>query len=84
MSHVVLSKKGMSVHRLVCLLESEDGLVVEVRWSGSPDSEDTFEPFAEVSEDVSGLLRKLLLRKNTPSDLVAKVCRALLTLRRVV
>lgn len=77
MSHVDSSEAGMTVHRVVRIFYSDNGLVVQVRWKGSLESEDSFESVFKVYGNVPGLLKKLLLRKNTPSDSVAKVFRAL-------
>ena len=77
MSHVVSSETGMPVQRLMRLVQSDDGLMVQVRWKGLPASEDTLEPISKVYEDVPELFLKLLRRKNTPSDLVDKVRSAL-------
>ena len=77
MSHVLSSETGMPVARLMRLVDSPDGLLVQVRWRGLCDSEDTLEPIGRVYEDVPQLLWKLLRRKNTPSNLVAKARRVL-------
>lgn len=77
MSHVVASETGMPVQRLMRLVDTDDGLMVQVRWRGLPDSEDTLEPASKVYEDVPQLFRKLLGRQSAPVDLVAKARRAL-------
>lgn len=77
MSHVVASETGMPVQRLMRLVESDDGLMVQVRWKGLPESEDTLEPIGKVYEDVPQLLLKMLRRKAVSSDLVSKARRTL-------
>jgi hypothetical protein len=72
MSHVLSSEIGMPVARLMRLMDSPDGLQVQVRWRGLADVEDTLEPIGRVVEDVPQLLRKLLRRKNVPVHLVTK------------
>lgn len=72
MAHVISSETGMPVQRLMRLVDTEDGLMVLVRWSGLPDSEDTLEPLKKVYEDVPGLLAKLLQRQHTPAKLASK------------
>lgn len=67
MSHVVSSETGMEVQRLLGLVDTGDGLMVQVRWKGLPDSEDTKEPLRKVHEDVLELLVKLLRRKIPPT-----------------
>lgn len=69
MSHIVSSETGMVVHRLMELVQTNDGIHVRIRWRGLPDSEDTLEPVAQVYQDVPDLLLKLLKRKNTPVHL---------------
>ena len=52
------------------LEETEDGIMVHVRWRGLPNSEDTLEPLQRVHEDVPQMLRSLLSRKSIPKALV--------------
>lgn len=77
MSHVISSETGMPVQRLMRLVDSDDGIMVQVRWRGLPESEDTLEPVQKVFEDVPQLLEKLFRRKNTPASLVSKARHAL-------
>lgn len=79
MSHVLQSETGMVVSRLLSLEDCPDGLHVRIRWKGLGNNEDSLEPIARVSEDVPQLFEKLLQRKSTPVDLVARA-RAELTL----
>lgn len=72
MSHVLLSETRTVVQRLMPLEGAEDGLIVEVRWHGLPESEDTLEPIEQTYKNVPQLYIKLLHRKNTPSDLADK------------
>jgi len=72
MSHVLSSETGMPVSRLLRLIDDPNGLMVQVRWRGLPDSEDTLEPISRVYEDVPELFLKLIERKNTPQDLAAR------------
>ena len=57
----------MVVHRLKKLVEVDGELMVQIRWRGLPDSEDTLNPIKQVYDDVPTLLEKLLSRKNPPS-----------------
>lgn len=77
MSHVITSETGMVVQGLLKLVDTDDGLKVQVRWRGLPDSEDTLEPLLQIYEDVPDLLMKLLRRKNAPWDLVERAQREL-------
>lgn len=77
MSHVIASETGMPVQRLMGLVETKNGLMVQVRWRGLPDSEATMEPVVKVYEDVTHLFCKLLARQNTPAELVSKARREL-------
>lgn len=72
LSHVLSSETGMPVARLMQLVDSPDGLKVQVRWKGLPNSEDTMEPLERVYEDVPQMLLRLLGRKNTPLGLANK------------
>lgn len=49
--------------------------MVQVRWKGLLESEDTLEPFLKVNEDVLLLLLMLFARKNTPTDVAAEARR---------
>ena len=48
MSHDLSSESGMIVSRLMRLVESEDGLLVVVRWKGLPHFEHSIELFGRV------------------------------------
>ena len=72
LSHVVHSETGMVVHRLKKLVEVDGELMVQIRWRGLPDSEDTLEPIKQVYDDVPTLFEKLLSRKNTPVALAIR------------
>lgn len=82
MTYVMDSDIGMHVQRLIWLVDTEDGMMVHVRWSGLSKSEDTLELVARVNEDVAQLSKKLLDRKNAPIALVAKTLRELRLWRR--
>ena len=77
MPHVLSSETGMDVQRLMRLIDSDEGLKVQVRWRGFSESDDTSEPLQKIYEDVPELLLKLLRRKNVPKDLFAKARREL-------
>ena len=62
----------MVVHRLKKLVEVDGELMVQIRWRGLPDSEDTLEPIKQVYDDVPTLFEKLLSRKNTPVALAIR------------
>lgn len=50
--HILESKTGMEVQRLMGLVDTDNGLMVQVRWQGLPESEDTLETiekFAKMS-----------------------------------
>ena len=73
MSHVLQSETGMVVSRLLGLEDTaENGLQVRVRWKGLGQDEDSLEPLSRVAEDVPTLFEKMLKRKSTPKNLVAK------------
>lgn len=77
MSHVLSSETGMQVARLMRLVESPNGIQVQVRWSGLSPEEDTLEDIGRVYEDVPKMLLRLLDRKNTPKDLATAARRTL-------
>lgn len=72
-SHILSSETRMGVHCLVRLVDSEDGLMMQIRWRGLPDSQDTVESIAQVEKDVPTLFVKLSNRKNTPVALAKMV-----------
>lgn len=79
-SHVLKSETGTVVSHLLGLEDGLEGIQLCVRWRDLETDEDTLEPLTQVAKDVSQLFDKLLKRKSTPKDLVAKA-RAKLTLR---
>lgn len=72
MSHVLSCETGMRMHRLLKLVDNEEGMKVLIRWKGLPSTEDTFEPLKKIHEDVPGLLQQLLQRVSTPRSLADK------------
>lgn len=77
MSHVILSKIGLPVQRLMRLVETDDGLMVQVCWRGLAEPEYTLEPLGKVHDDVPQPFEKLLKRKNNPALLASKARPAL-------
>ena len=75
--HVLSSETGMPVARLMGLEDTENGIMVHVRWRGLPNTEDTLEPLQQVYDDVPQMLMRLLLRKSTPKALVQRAKAAL-------
>lgn len=75
MSHVISSETGIPVQRFMCLVETDNELIFQVRWRGLPESEDTIEQLQKIEEDVPELLLKLFCCKNAPEDLVTKTRR---------
>lgn len=63
MYHVLLSETIIEARRLMRVFESEDDLMIHVRWRGLPASEDTEEPLKTMYKDVPSLVQKLLERK---------------------
>lgn len=49
--------------------------MVQVRWRGLPDSEDTLKYVSKIYEDILQLFKKLLLRQNIPIALANKAHR---------
>lgn len=72
MYHVVSSETGIPVQRLMGLVETDDGLKFQVRWSCLSQSDDTLDHLVRVYEDLPNLFEKLLKRKNTPAEHVNK------------
>lgn len=70
--HVLSSETGMTLSRLLKLMEQNDELFVVVRWKGLSSEEDTMEALKRVYEDVPQLLLKSPSRNNTPSPLREK------------
>lgn len=67
MSQVVVSEKGMFVHRVLILVELDDRLDVKVCWRGLSESENTIEHIHQLYQNISQLLTKLLRHKRKPS-----------------
>lgn len=67
MPHGLSSRTGMKVQLMMRPFESEEYLIVQVRWRDLSPSEGAEEPLHNVYKDVPDLLRKLLRRKNTRS-----------------
>lgn len=59
------------------LINIDNGLMLQVRWSGLPEWDDTVELLQKIYEVVSDLMLKLHLRKYFPEDQVAKEYRNL-------
>lgn len=76
-SHVISSETGMVVQQLLGLIDSSEGIKVQILWKGLPESEDADEPLQNVYEDVPALMKNLLKHKNTPAGLASKTRRAL-------
>lgn len=76
MSHAITSEIGMPVQHLMRLVDTDKGLLVQVRWCRQPDSENTMESVLRVHEFVPQLFRKLLYRENTPVALAYEARRA--------
>lgn len=57
-SHVLESEIGMTVHRLVRLLVSKNGLKLQVPWGELSESEDTVESIVQVYRDAPQILSK--------------------------
>lgn len=72
LSHVLQSKTGMPVARLLSLNEEQDALKTLLYWKGLPTSENSLKPIIKVYEDVAVMLERLLKRKNTPPHLAAR------------
>lgn len=77
MSHVVSSDTGMPVQRLMKIVESGKGLMVQGLWQGLPEPGDTLEPLSKIDEYVPQLLLKLLVCMNTPTEVAAEARRKL-------
>lgn len=60
MSHDISSEKGMPLQRIMKFIETADGMIVQVRWKGLPESEDIFEPVSKVYEDFPQLFMKMV------------------------
>lgn len=67
----------MAVHRLRKLVNTNNGLMIEVRWKEISESEDSLEPLQKLYEGVPVLVKKLLTGKNTPANLSKKTWRLL-------
>lgn len=75
--HVLQSKRGMQVARLMKFVDDPGGNKVHVRWKGLPDTEDTLQPIEKVYEDVLKMLTNLLQSKSTPKALAENIYRPL-------
>lgn len=60
----------MLFRRVKNLIDTDDGLIVEVFWKVLPDSGHTLQPLSRVYADPPGLFMKLLARKSTPPNFV--------------
>lgn len=76
-SHVMSSEMGTPVSRLIKLVENDRNLMVQIRWNGLLNSENTLEPLHQVFEDLPQTLRGQLERTTMPTDLVRHASRAL-------
>lgn len=77
MSHMLSCKTGMPAPEFLKLVESKDGIIVQVWWKGFTHSKDTLKPLAWVYKDVPKMLLHLLDRKNADLDLAHKARTAL-------
>lgn len=69
MSHLVTSETNMPVQRLRRLIDTDDGMIVQARWRGRPESENNLEFLQKVFEGAPLFLKMLLHCKNTPPSL---------------
>lgn len=60
-SHDLSSETGMVVHRLIRLVETEDGLYVQVRWKRLSESKDMMKLISNIYRGVSKRFKKLFL-----------------------
>lgn len=72
MSHVLQSEMGMVVSRQLSLEDCTDNLYVLVRWKGPSKNEKSLESIARIFKDIQLLSEKLLQRKSTQIDPVAR------------
>lgn len=63
----------MVFHRLRKLVDTDNGLMTEIRWKGLPEFDNFLKPLQKLYEYVPVLFKKVLARKNTPADLANKV-----------
>lgn len=71
MSHLLSSKTGIPVSRLLRITEQSGSLFVTFHCKDLSSTDETVEPLTGVYEDVPQLTLKLLDRKNTPAKLRA-------------
>lgn len=76
MPHAISSETGTPLQRFMRLVKTDDGLMVQVRWRGLPESKDTLESLKKIHDDVPPLFEKLLKRKNTLASLAPKASHA--------
>lgn len=72
-SYIVSSEIGMPVQYLMSLADIDDNMMVEVRWGGRGESENTLGPRIKLFKDVRNSLERSLRRKNALVTLVLKV-----------
>lgn len=72
MSHVLCFGIGVTLHYLVCLVDTHSDIEVKVRWMVFSDSKDTLKPITQIYKDVRQLLFKLQRRKNISLYLSSK------------
>lgn len=74
----------MVLQRLLRIEKDEKGFKVKIRWRGLGEEEDTYEPLAQVIQDVPRLVMKLLDRKMVPKQLAKRAKQYLNHLNRGV
>lgn len=70
MLHNISSETTISVQWLMRLFENKEDIMVEINWSGMPHPEDILEPLVQIFKDVPDRFRRLLVRQNTPPNVV--------------
>lgn len=73
MSPLILSLTGIPVQRLMCLVGTDNGMMVQVCRCGLPEFEDSLDSLQKVFEDVPHLLEKRFCRNIAPAFLDSKV-----------
>ena len=76
-SHAVSSETGMSVKRLMEIIDDINGLKLRVVWKGLGESKDLIASLQHVYEDFPELLKKLFNCKSTPAAITDKARRSL-------